>query len=138
MKHNWEMRNRRFLLLAAILVALNVSLWLVPQGLALQRVVVSSLFGKNMVRADVTETRAESTWHVDRGVVVSNAAGVLTLHEADATIAADRRLLASTKVTAAGGTAFKLKSDQARLARPRDVARAERPGRFRGGREEHA
>src|SRR5437016_5309214 len=81
------MRNRRFLLLAAVLVTLNTALWLAPQGLALQRVVVSTLFGKNLVRADVVVSRgcpnACAEWHVDRGTVFSNTAGVLTLHEAD-------------------------------------------------------
>src|SRR5260221_3184157 len=47
------MRSRRFLLLATVLVALNIALWLVPQGLALQRGLVSALFGKTMVRADI-------------------------------------------------------------------------------------
>ena len=75
------MRSRRFLLLAATLVALNTALWLAPQGLALQRV-VSSLFGKNMMRADVTEMNG-AEWRLDRGIVVSNKLGVLTVSEAD-------------------------------------------------------
>ena len=54
MGHNLGMRNRRFLLLAATLVTLNTALWLVPQGFALPRVAVATLFGKNMMRADVT------------------------------------------------------------------------------------
>jgi len=81
------MRNRRFLLFAAFITALNVALWIVPQGLALQRIVVANLFGKNLVRADVVVNKgcpaACAEWHVDRGIVFSNAAGVLTLHEAD-------------------------------------------------------
>ncbi len=96
------MRSRRFLLLAAVLVALNTALWLVPQGLALQQVVVSSLFGKNMVRADVTELQGCSTtcveWRLARGVVVSNALGVLTLREADGKVEAIS-VSSSTKVT---------------------------------------
>jgi len=81
------MRNRRFLLLAAVLVTLNLALWIVPQGLALQQVVVSTLFGKNMVRAQVVVSKgcpsACALWNVDRGVVISNKLGFLTLHEAD-------------------------------------------------------
>ena len=76
------MRNRRFLLLAAVLVALNTGLWLAPQGLALRQVIVSTLFGRNMMRADVT-MNSGMEWRVDRGIVVSNASGVLTLHETD-------------------------------------------------------
>ena len=76
------MRNRRFLLLAAVLVALNTALWLVPQGLALPQSVISSLFGKNMVRAQILEASG-ITYHVDRGIVVSNVPGLLTLQETD-------------------------------------------------------
>ena len=98
------MRNRRFLLLAAVLVALNTALWIVPQGLALQQVVVSTLFGKNMVRADVVVIRgcpsACAEWHVDRGIVFTNAAGVLTLHEADGK-SQPINVSSSTKVTSA-------------------------------------
>jgi hypothetical protein len=79
------MRNRRFLLLAATLVALNVSLWIVPQGLALQRVVVASLFGKTMIRADVTENGG-AEWRIARGTVISKAPGVITLSEADSKV----------------------------------------------------
>jgi hypothetical protein len=93
------MRNR-FLLLAATLVTLNIALWIVPQGLALQQVVASTLFGTKMMRADVTEnTGAE--WRVDRGIVVSNVPGLLTLQEADTKIQ-QIVVSSSTKVTAAG------------------------------------
>src|SRR5579863_6887822 len=91
------MPNRRFLLLAATLVVLNTALWLAPQGLALQRVVVSSLFGKNMMRADVTELNG-AEWRLDRGVVVSNKLGVLTVSEADTRIQAIA-VSSATKVT---------------------------------------
>jgi hypothetical protein len=81
------MRSRRFALLAAVLVTLNVALWIVPQGLALQQVVIANLFGKNMVRADVVVAKgcpsACTEWRLDRGNVVSNSLGVLTLREAD-------------------------------------------------------
>ena len=88
MPHNWAMRHRRFILLAAVLVTLNIALWLVPQGLALQQSIISTLFGKNMVRAQVLHTDG-ITYHVDRGIVVSNVPGTssepgtLTLQEAD-------------------------------------------------------
>ena len=101
------MRNRRFLLLAAVLVTLNAALWLAPQGFALQQVVVSSLFGKNMVRADVTENNG-AEWRIDRGIVVGNVPGLLTLQEAD-TKTQPIVVSAATKVTAAG-VPFKLKN----------------------------
>ena len=95
------MRNRRFLLLAATLVALNISLWVVPQGLALQRVVVASLFGKNLMRADVTELNGAET-RIARGVVVSKvASGVLTISEADSKVEGVP-VSSATKVTVPG------------------------------------
>jgi hypothetical protein len=100
------MPSRRFLLLAAVLVALNTALWLVPQGLALQRLAVPSLFGKNMVRAEVIENSG-ADWRIDRGIVVSNTATLLTIQETDTKI---QPIVVgpSTKVTA-NGSPFKLK-----------------------------
>lgn len=104
------MRSRRFLLLAALLVALNTALWLVPQGLALQQSVISTLFGKNMVRAQILQTNG-ITYHVDRGIVVSNVPGTssepgtLTLQEADGASQA----IATTSLTKVTGV-LKLKA----------------------------
>ena len=101
------MRNRRFLLLAATLVALNVSLWVVPQGLALQRVVVASLFGKNLMRADVTELNGAET-RIARGAVVGKVtSGVLTITEADSKVEGIP-VSAATKVTVLAGKPVKL------------------------------
>ena len=94
------MRNRRFILLAAVLVALNTALWLVPQGLALPQSLLSTLFGKNMVRAQVLETNGQ-TWHVDRGIVVSATPTLLTLREAD-TAVQPIVVASTTKVTGVG------------------------------------
>ena len=77
--------SRRFLILATVLVLLNAALWLAPGALALRQVVVATLFGKNMVRADVV-TKFRGEWRIDRGIVVSNTAGVLTLSEWDGKI----------------------------------------------------
>jgi hypothetical protein len=101
------MRNRRFLLLAAVLVALNTALWLVPQGLALQRGAIGALFGKNMVRADIVENSG-AEWRIDRGIVVSNTPTLLTIHETDSKI---QQIVVgpSTKVTAAGNP-FRLRA----------------------------
>jgi hypothetical protein len=76
------MRSRRFLLLAAVLVTLNVVLWLAAPGLALRRAVIQQLFGPKMVRAEVIEKNG-SDWRLDRGVIVSVDGTQLTLREAD-------------------------------------------------------
>jgi hypothetical protein len=101
------MRNRRFLLLAATLVTLNTALWLVPQGFALPRVAVATLFGKSMMRADVTENSG-AEWRIARGVVVTNVLGTITVREADTKIEAIPTS-SSTKVTSAG-LPFKLRN----------------------------
>ena len=76
------MRSRRFLLLATILVTLNVALWLASGALGLSQGTFSSLFGRSMMRVDVTENNGVE-WRLDRGIVISNVGGVLTLREAD-------------------------------------------------------
>ncbi len=108
MDHNWAMRQRRFTLLAALLVALNIGLWVVPQGLALQRVVVATLFGKNLMRADVTELSG-AEWRIARGVVTSNntTLQVLTIQEADSKTDAITTS-SSTKVNTGGGKTIAL------------------------------
>lgn len=81
------MRSRRFALLAAFLVALNVCLWLVPQGLALQRAIVNQLFGPKMIRAEVvvrTPTGPQD-YRLDRGVISTVSATSLVLAEQDGT-----------------------------------------------------
>ena len=102
------MRNRRFLLLATVLVSLNMALWLAPQGLALRQVIISTLFGRNMMRADVT-MNSGMEWRVDRGIVVSNAPGTLTLHETDGRVQAIA-VSSSTKVTDNTGASFGISS----------------------------
>jgi|SRR5579871_2079864 len=81
------MRERRFLLLAATLVALNAALWLATGALGLGQGGLASLYGKNMVRSQVIEnTGCPSScveWNIDRGIVLTNKAGVLTITEAD-------------------------------------------------------
>jgi hypothetical protein len=86
-------------LLAAVLVTLNVALWLTPAGFALRQVALPQLFGKNLLRADVVDQNGE--WRVDRGVITSVSLTSLTLKEADThvqTIA----LSPTTKVTGLG------------------------------------
>ncbi|HZS30976.1 MAG TPA: hypothetical protein VFA37_06935 [Gaiellaceae bacterium] len=78
------MRNRRFLLLSAVLVALNTALWLTPEGLALRQAALPQLFGRNLIRADVVDTNGE--WRIDRGVITAVTPTQLTLKEADGRI----------------------------------------------------
>jgi hypothetical protein len=105
MTHNSTMRQRRFLLLAAALVALV----LVPTGYALfqsPHVTLASLFGKNMMRADVT-MNSGLEWRIDRGTVVTNVPGTLTVHETDGRVQ-PISTASSTKVSDNDGNAVKL------------------------------
>jgi len=82
---NGRMRSKRFGLLASVLVALNLALWIVPQGLALRRAVVQQLFGSKLIRADVLDRSGGSTvdWRIDRGVVVGATSTQITVREFD-------------------------------------------------------
>ncbi|MDX6481469.1 MAG: hypothetical protein QOG85_1979 [Gaiellaceae bacterium] len=100
------MRQRRFLLLTAVLVVLNTALWLAPQGLAFRQLVVSTLFGKNMMRADVTMASGME-WRVDRGTIVTNTSGILTLHEIDGRVQ-PITVSSTTRVYDSTGATFKL------------------------------
>jgi hypothetical protein len=82
------MQSRRFALLAAFVVALNVVLWLAPQGLALRKAVINQLFGPKMIRAEVVvQAGGNSTqdYRLDRGVILSVSGGSLVLAEQDGT-----------------------------------------------------
>jgi len=76
------MFSRRFILLGAILVTLNLALWFAAPGLALRRALVDQLFGPKLVRAEVIE-KGGADWRVDRGVITSVSTTQLTLREAD-------------------------------------------------------
>ncbi len=83
-----SMRRRRWALLATTLVALNIFLWLVPQGLALQRAFINQLFGPRMVKAEVIVLGADGSpqdYRIDRGVVTTATSSSVTLSEADGT-----------------------------------------------------
>lgn len=94
------MFSRRFVLLSAVLVALNLALWLASPGLALRHALVHELFGRTMVRAEVLE-RDGSDWHLDRGVIVHVNSTQLTLREADGRLQAIP-LSSSTRVIRLG------------------------------------
>ena len=76
------MRNRRFLLLSAVLVALNAALWLTPVGLAVRQITLPQVFGSSLMRAVVLESNGKQ-WRVDRGLVTSLTLSKITLKEAD-------------------------------------------------------
>jgi len=95
-----SMFSRRFLLLAAVLVALNVTLWFAAPGLALRKAIVAQLFGPNMVRAQVHLKNGED-WNLDRGVITQVNSTQLTLREFDGRIQTIP-LTATTKVIRLG------------------------------------
>ena len=91
------MFTRRFVLLAGVLVALNVTLWFAAPGLALRRALVTELFGPRMVRAQVHERNGQD-WNLDRGVITQVNATQLTLREADGRIQQIQLAAGTTRV----------------------------------------
>jgi hypothetical protein len=94
------MFSRRFVLLGAVLVTLNVALWFAAPGLAIRRAIINQLFGSKMVRAEVIE-RNGSDWRLDRGVITQVNNTQLTLREADGRVQ-QIQLSSSTKVIRRG------------------------------------
>lgn len=95
------MSRRRFGILAGVLVALNLVLWLAPQGLAVRQAIVNQLFGSRMIRAEVVVRGiggAPLDYRIDRGVITSVTPTTLTLREQDGTTASVT-LAAGTRVT---------------------------------------
>lgn len=82
------MRNRRFMLLAVTLVALNTFFWLAATGFALPRSIVNQFFGSRMIRAEVIVQApgGAQDWRIDRGVVTAASSSSVTLKEADGTV----------------------------------------------------
>jgi len=76
------MVSRRFVLLAGVLVALNLTLWFAAPGLALRKAIVTQLFGSSMVRAQV-HLKSGEDWNLDRGVITKVNSTQLTLREFD-------------------------------------------------------
>ena len=79
------MFSRRFVLLVAVLVTLNLTLWFAAPGLALRKAIVTQLFGPNMVRAQV-HLKNDQDWNLDRGVIKSVDSTQVTLREYDGRI----------------------------------------------------
>jgi hypothetical protein len=104
------MSRHRFALLAVGLVALNLVLWLAPQGLALRQAIVNQLFGPRMIRAEVVVRGAGGApvdYRVDRGVITSVTPAAVTLREQDGTtvsvdLSATTQVTGRPRLTAAG------------------------------------
>jgi hypothetical protein len=77
-----RMFSRRFILLAAALVTLNLVLWFASPGLAIRHGIVDELFGSKLVRAEVIE-KGGADWRLDRGVITTVSSTQLTLRESD-------------------------------------------------------
>ena len=97
----WPMFTRRFVLLAAVLVTLNLALWFASPGLALRKAVIQQLFGPSMIRAEVVKKGGQD-WRLDRGVIQSVTSTQLTLKEADGRVQ-QIPLSGTTKVFGLGG-----------------------------------
>jgi hypothetical protein len=81
------MFRRRFGLLAGVLVALTVALFLAAPGLAIRRAIVTELFGPKMVRTQALE-KSGIELNLDRGVITHVNSTQLTLKEADGRVQA--------------------------------------------------
>ena len=80
------MFTRRFVLLVAVLVTLNLALWFASPGLALRKALVTQLFGPKMIRAEVIDWAGPGTtadMRLDRGVIIQVSSTQLTLRERD-------------------------------------------------------
>ena len=82
------MNRRRFLLLAATLVALNTFFWLAQGGFALPGALIDRFFGPRLIRAEVIVggPNAVNDFRIDRGVITATAPGSITLRERDGTV----------------------------------------------------
>ena len=95
------MFSRRFVLLAAVLLALNVTLWFAAPGLALRKAIVNQLFGPNMVRAQVHLKNGQDL-NLDRGVITQVNGTQLTLREYDGRVTQIPLAADTTKVIRLG------------------------------------
>ena len=95
------MFSRRFVLLAAVLLALNVTLWFAAPGLALRKAIVTQLFGPSMVRAQV-HLKSGQDWNLDRGVITKVNSTQLTLREYDGRVTQIPLAADTTKVIRLG------------------------------------
>jgi hypothetical protein len=83
------MTRRRFALLAATLVALNVFFWLAQGGFALPGALIDRFFGPRLIRAEVVVGGGPlvvNDFRIDRGVITATAPGSITVRERDGTV----------------------------------------------------
>jgi DNA-binding transcriptional regulator of glucitol operon len=86
-----SMNRRRFMFLAVVLVALSTFFWLAQGGFALGGGLIQQFFGSRMIRAEVVVLNPDGSTtdeRIDRGVIVAVTPALITLREADGTIAA--------------------------------------------------
>src|SRR6267154_763073 len=81
------MSRRRFVHLAAVLVAVNSFFWLTQSGFAFPSAIINQFFGGNLIRAEVLVASPTGTedWRIDRGVITAIAGTSITLREKDGT-----------------------------------------------------
>jgi hypothetical protein len=80
--------RRRFLYLAAALVAVNSFFWLAQSGFALPQSIINQFFGGNMIRSEVyiSTPSGNQDWRIDRGTITAISGTAVTLREKDATV----------------------------------------------------
>ena len=140
--------TKRFTILAAVLVALNVFLWIVPAGMALRQSMINELFGPSMIRAEVVDQNGANgtqDYRLDRGIVTAATPAQITLKEADGTVQTIP-LASTTRLSGLGRlglAALVRRSMQVLVVRPANGAATEvdvegaastpQGGRVRGG-----
>ncbi|HVS86013.1 MAG TPA: hypothetical protein VHD91_10305 [Gaiellaceae bacterium] len=81
---------KRFTILAAALLALNVVLWLAPVATALRQSFADQILGPSLIRAEVVAQAGAGTgtkeYRIDRGVVTAATARRVTIREQDGTV----------------------------------------------------
>ena len=99
--------RRRFLVLAAVLVALNAFFWLTQVGFALPQAVIDRFFGPRLIRAEVIVRAGPGVvndFRIDRGVITAATPGSIVLRERDGTfvtieVAGNARVVGSASIT---------------------------------------
>lgn len=99
--------RRRFLVLAAVLVALNAFFWLTQVGSALPQAVIDRFFGPRLIRAEVVVRAGPGVvddFRIDRGVITAATPGSIVLRERDGTfvtieVAGNARVVGSATIT---------------------------------------
>ena len=100
------MSRRRFLCLAAAIVAVNSFFWLAQSGFALPQSIINQFFGGSMIRSEVyiSTPSGNQDWRIDRGVITAISGTAVTLREKDATVVSlqvdpNARVQGSARVT---------------------------------------